>query len=184
MTLADSVLGALCAGSIPDEMTLFAKIVKTIARTIYCADGVDADPIDQGSALKAWEVAELLWPSSRLHGENTVQLHYQPQNSWRAHRLYHSGARSSTVGRSGIYCGHLWGHHDDAGPAEGAERRVIRVNQQGFVGVCPESVELPSSPCAWVKMAAKIIDGKTFIGCVVACTQVWDPVAGAQGKRS
>lgn len=54
VTLADSG-SARFAPIYPDEMTLFAKI-ETIARTIYCADGVDADPSIRDQ-LKAWEVS-------------------------------------------------------------------------------------------------------------------------------
>ncbi len=54
VTLADSEV-ARFAPIYPDEMTLFAKI-ETIARTIYRADGVDADTSIRDQ-LEAWEAA-------------------------------------------------------------------------------------------------------------------------------
>jgi formate--tetrahydrofolate ligase len=54
VTLADSGVADF-APIYPDEMTLFAKI-ETIAKTIYRADAVDADPSIKDQ-LKAWEAA-------------------------------------------------------------------------------------------------------------------------------
>jgi formate--tetrahydrofolate ligase len=54
VTLADSGV-ARFAPIYPDDLNLFAKI-ETIARTIYRADGIDADPSIRDQ-LKAWEAA-------------------------------------------------------------------------------------------------------------------------------
>ena len=147
VTLADSG-SARFAPIYPDEMTLFAKI-ETIARTIYCAD-VDADPSIRDQ-LKAWEVAGYGHLPVCI-AKTQYSFTTNPKNSWRAHRLYHSGARSSAVGGSGIYCGHLWGHHDDAGPAERAERGG---DPREPAGLCRRFVlSRPSchpQPCAWSK---------------------------------